>query len=93
MRRSAMYAWQQRRTNAHSKVEVFISRGFKHWNKTTKTLRTHEYSDCRKDYRNLTNLSETNQNVDESFDEASVNEKLKKRQILVTILKNIQFFV
>ena len=90
---SAMYAWQQKRTNAHSKDEVFTSRGFKHSNKTTQTIRTHEYSDCRKDYRNLTNLSETNQNVDESFDEASVNEKLKKRQIFVTILKNIQFFV
>lgn len=70
-----------------------MSRGFKHWNKTTKTLRTHEYSDCRKDCRNLTNLSETNQNLDESFVEASVNEKLKKRQVFVTILKNIQFFV
>ena len=70
-----------------------MSRRFKHWNKTTKTLRTHEYSDCRKDYRNLTNLSETNQNLDESFVEASVNEKLKKHQVFVTILKNIQFFV
>lgn len=62
-----------------------MSRGFKHWNKTTKTLRTHEYSDCRKDYRNLTNLSETNQNLDESFVEASVNEKLKKHQVFVTV--------
>ena len=36
----------------------------------------------------MTEFSETNQNVNESLDETSVNEKLKNCQIFVTILHN-----
>ena len=59
--------------------------------KATESFRVHKDSDCHKDYSDMTEFSETNQNVNESLDETSVNEKLKNCQIFVTILHNTQF--
>lgn len=42
--------------------------------KTTKSFHIHEYLDCLEDSSNLTHLSQTTQNVDESLDKAAVEE-------------------
>ena len=79
------------KTIYHNKDEAFVARGYKNWRYARENFRVHEESECHKDYVNQLSPPETVCYVDESFDETLICEKSRNRQILLTILRNIQF--
>ena len=79
------------KTMYHTKDEAFITRGYRNWGHATANFRVHEESDCHKDHVNQLSPPETVCYVDESFDETLICEKLRNKQIFLTILHSMQF--
>ena len=79
------------KTICHNNDEAFITRGYRNWHHATENFRVHEESECHNKFLNQPSPPETVCYVDESFDEALSYEKVRNRQIFLTILRNIQF--
>ena len=67
-----------------------MTTGFCNWKKCGKRFLDHQNSVIHKDYEGLVRLDETNFDIDEQFLEQLSLKKTKNRQMLLTILCNVQ---
>ena len=71
--------------------DTFIERGYKNWKWETTGFKTHEASECHREATEVIELPRKCADIREKLSAYHSEEKLKNRQIFLTILQNIRF--
>lgn len=79
------------KTVSNNRDPAFMTRGFRNWKKAGERFLEHQNSICHKDYEKFVEFDEAKTDIEEQLYELKAKEKAENRQILLTILRNVQY--
>lgn len=75
----------------HQKRELFYRRWFLNWEKAFERLKKHKNSKCHNESVLMSNIRNTNENVEDIVHNGLVQERFENSQVLLKILEGVRF--